>query len=167
MQADYLPIEEATATYASRCAEKLRKENSCAGMIMIFLHTNQFRSDLPQYAKNIVIKLPVATNSSLELVHYAKEGLRRIYKSGFYYKKSGVIVSDIVGQNQVQQNFFDGRGRKKHRAIMNAMDSINVRQGKDAVRIASLGFSQDWKLKQQMMSKRASTRLSEIITVNI
>ena len=167
MQTEYFTIEEATATYAASCAEKLRKQKSCAGVMMVFLHTNQFRADLPQYAKNIVIKLPVPTNSSMELVHYAKQGLKKIYKKGFSYKKSGIIVSDFVPEANVQQNFFDNNDREKHSAIMKVMDNLNENYGKDKVRIATQGFSGKWYLKQEMLSKRFTTRWSEMIIIQI
>jgi DNA polymerase V len=167
MQTEYLPIEEATATYAMRCAEKLRKQKSCARVMMVFLHTNQFRHDLPQYAKNIVITLPVPTNSSLELVNYAKAGLRKIFRKGFSYKKSGIIVSDFVPQNETQQNIFDTRDRSKHSAIMEVIDTMNNRHGRDTLRIATQGFTQKWKLRQENLSKCYSTRLEEIIEVKV
>ncbi len=167
MQTEYAPIEEATTTYAVRCAEKLRRQKSCARVMMVFLHTNQFRVDLPQYAKNIVITLPVASNSSLELVHYAKQGLSRIFKKGFSYKKSGIIVSDFVPEKNIQQNFFDNSNRNKHSAIMKVIDNLNNLHGKDCVRIATQGFSGKWKLKQEMLSKHFTTKWSELITIQI
>ncbi len=165
MQTEYLPIEEATATYAARCAEKLRKQKSCARVMMVFLHTNQFRSDLPQYAKNIVITFPVPTNSTMEIVHYAREGLRKIFRTGFSYKKSGIIVSDFVPEEQIQQNLFDTSDRKKHAAIMKVIDSINHDHGRDTLRIATQGFSASWKLRQENLSRCYTTRMKDIIRV--
>ena len=165
MQTEYDPIEEATATYAARCAEKLRKEKSCTNVLMVFLHTNQFREDLPQYAKNIVIQLPVPTNSSLELIHYTKQGLKKIFKKGYSYKKSGIIVSDIVPQTQLQQNFFDILDRKKHSKIMEVLDNLNCMHGRDTVRVATQGFEKTWKLKQEFLSRSYTTRWEDLITI--
>jgi DNA polymerase V len=166
MQTDFLPLEEAVTAYASRCAEKLRKQKSCAGTLMVFLHTNQFREDLQQYARNIVIHLPVPTNSTLELVHFSKEGLKRIYKKGYAYKKAGIIVSNFVPESEVQQNMFDTTDRKKHASLMKAVDKLNKDYGKETVRIASQGFTQSWKLRQEKLSSRYTTRWSELITIN-
>jgi DNA polymerase V len=167
MQTDYAPIEEATATYAARCAEKLRKQKTCARVLMVFLHTNQFREDLPQYARNIVINLPVPSNSSLELVKFAKQGLKCIYKKGFAYKKSGIIVSDFIPEEQIQQNIFDTSDRKKESQIMKVMDSLNFRHGRDSVRIATQGFEKSWHLRQELMSRRYTTRMSDIINIHV
>ena len=167
MQTDYAPLEEAVTAYASRCAEKLRKQNSCAGTLMVFLHTNQFREDLPQYARNIVIHLPVPTNSTLELVHFSREGLKRIYKKGYVYKKAGIIVSDFVPEEEVQQNMFDHTDRKKHASLMKVMDRLNKDYGKETVRVASQGFSHCWKLRQEKLSHRYTTRWNELVTINV
>ena len=89
MQTELPGISEAVANFASACAAKLRKQKSCANLLTVFVHTNQFRKDLPQYARNRVIRLPVATNDSMELVKYALIGLKSIYKKGYHYKKAG------------------------------------------------------------------------------
>lgn len=167
MQTEYGPVEEAVATYATRCAEKLRKQKSCATKLMVFLHTNQFREDLPQYARNIVINLPVPTNSTLELVKYGKEGLRKIFRNGYLYKKAGIIISDFVPEKEIQQNLFDLTNRKKHADIMKVMDKLNLNFGKDKVRIATQGFSTGWHLRQEKLSARFTTRLSEILEVKV
>ena len=87
MQTEAQPIAEAVATFASRCAAKLRKQKSCANVLMVFIHTNAFRKDLPQYARNRVITLPVATNSSMEFVKYAVMAFYSIFEQGFQYIK--------------------------------------------------------------------------------
>lgn len=77
-------LEEAVSSYASICAGKLRKQRSCAQVLMVFIHTNNFREDLPQYFQNCVVKLPVPTNNTPEIVHYALIALRNIYRKGYY-----------------------------------------------------------------------------------
>ena len=134
---------------------------------MVFLHTNQFREDLPQYARNIVMHLPVPTNSTLELVKYGKEGLRKIFRNGYLYKKAGIIISDFVPEKEIQQNLFDQTNRKKHADIMKVMDKLNLNFGKDKVRIATQGFSTGWHLRQEKLSARFTTRLSEILEVKV
>ena len=167
MLTEYTPIEEAVANYAARCAEELREQNSCAKVLMVFLHTNQHRKDLPQYAKNIVINLPVASNSTIELIHYAKKGLKLIFKKGYHYKKAGIIVSKIIPENAVQQDLFDHTDRNKQAAIMQALDEINSKLGKDKVRIATQGFDGKWKLRQEQLSPCYTTRLSDILTIRV
>ena len=68
-------LKEATAMYATRCAEKLRRQHSCAWVIRVFLHTNPFRKNLPQYQNLSFIQLSVPTNSTLQIVNAALLGL--------------------------------------------------------------------------------------------
>jgi len=73
-------LQERVSTFASVCGEKLRKQKSCCNAIMIFLHTNGHRKDLPQYSQNIIVKTPFPTNSSIEIAEFALAGLAKIYK---------------------------------------------------------------------------------------
>ncbi len=68
--------------------------------------------------------------------------LQTIYRTGYRYKKAGVIVLDIVAENQIQGSLFDGLDREKHAAVMKALDQINARYGRDTVKIATQGSGQ-------------------------
>lgn len=168
-QAELEPIREAVATFAAKCAYKLRKQKSCAGSIVVFIHTNGFKENEPQYSPNFVCKLPVATSSSMELIKYALFGLEAIYKKGYKYKKAGVILLDIVPGNEIQGALFDRTDHEKHAAVMIAMDQINARYGKDTVKIATQGHgsSQKWKLRQENLSQCYTTRWKDIINVRV
>lgn len=166
-QTDLEPIKEAVATYAARCAAKLRKEHSCAGMLMVFIHTNGFMASEPQYEKNFVCKLPVETNSTMELIRYALFALEAIYKKGYRYKKAGVLVLDIVPEDQIQGSLFDGVDRDKHAAIMKTLDDINAKFGRDALKIAAQGSGKKWKLRQEKLSPCYTTNWKDIITIRV
>jgi len=165
MQSEYEPIAEAVAQFAATCAAKLRKQKSCAAMMIVFIHTNQFRKDLKQYAKNIVVSLPVASNSSMELIKYAEIGLKAIYKKGFQYKKAGVIVSDIISENNLQTSLFDEVNRDNQKKVMQVLDKLNSKMGRDKVRIAQQGFSRKWKLRQEKLSPCYTTNINDILIV--
>ena len=166
-QTDLEPLEEAVATYAARCAEKLRRQHSCAGMMMVFLHTNGFKEDEPQYAKNLVFKLPAATNSTIELIRHARAALRAIYKKGYRYKKAGVIVMEIVPEERVQGSLFACVDLVKHAAIMKQIDRINAKYGRDTIKIATQGSGEKWKLRRQKLSPCYTTRWEDIIKVRV
>lgn len=143
MLKEFQPIEEAVSTFAARCGAKLRKQKSCTAVMIIFLNTNFYRKDLPQYSKSIVVRLPVATNSSLELVKYACYGLEKIFKSGYNYKKAGVIVTEIMPENQVIGALFDEVDRPKHKKAMLAMDKLNARFGREKSVLASKALAEN------------------------
>lgn len=161
---DLALIKERVASFAVSCAEKLRRQRSCCNSVMVFIHTNGFREDQPQYSKNIVIKLPYATNSSIELVKFAVMGLERIFVKGYGYKKAGVIVGDFTPEDNQQLNLFDNRN-VKHIAVMKAVDKINQSFGQQKVRLAAQDTGRVWKMNQERLSPRYTTNLNEIITV--
>ncbi len=167
MQTELEPISEAVATFANACATKLRKQKSCASALTVFIHTNQFRSEDPQYARNRLIQFPVATNSSLEIAKYAHIGLKSIFKKGYKYKKAGVIVSGIVPENQVNGNLFDSVDRLGHNKLMMVMDKLNATYGKEKIRIASQGFDRKWRLRQELLSPSYTTNWKQLLTINL
>jgi DNA polymerase V len=166
-QTELEPIQEAVATFTARCAQKLRQQKSCAGALMVFIQTNSFKKDEPQYEKNFVCKLPVETNSTIELIKYTTHALKAIYQPGFRYKKAGVLVLDIVPENQVQGSLFDNVDRDKHHEVMAAIDRINQKYGRDTLKIAAQGSGRKWKLRQEKLSPSYTTRWSDIIEVKV
>ncbi|MBN2766313.1 MAG: Y-family DNA polymerase [Paludibacteraceae bacterium] len=163
---DFAAVKERVASFAVSCAEKLRRQQSFCNSVMVFLHTNGFRDDQPQYNKNIVIKLPYATNSSIELVKFAVMALERIFVQGYGYKKAGVIVGDFSHQDNQQLSIFDNRN-VKHIELMKAVDKINHSIGQQKIRLAAQDIGRVWKMKQEKLSPRYTTNINEIITVKL
>jgi DNA polymerase V len=133
---------------------------------MVFIHTNPFAENTPQYYNQVLMQLPVASNDTPELVRYALQGLKSIYRAGFIYKKAGVIVSEIVPERPTQGNLFDERDREKYQKVMVAMDSLNDKYGRQKIRVASQGFGRKWKMKNEQLSPCYTTNLDELIEVN-
>lgn len=166
MITEKLALSEAISTFAASCAEKLREQRSCAASLMVFIHTNNFRPDMPQYFRNCVITLPTPTNSTIEIIRYAKEALSKIYMSGYSYKKGGVIITEITTEN-VQLNLFHQIDREKHDRLMKTLDKLNDHFYRNKVYSAAMGTGGTWKLKQENLSRRYTTRLDEIINVKV
>lgn len=158
-------MKEAVSYYASLCAEKLRAQRSCACSLMVFIHTNNFREDLPQYFQNCVINLPVPTSSSIEICHYAVEALEKIFRKGYAYKKAGVIITEIVSDEGIQTNLFDKIDRDKHNRLMKVVDNLNSGFSKNVLNLASQGTNKYWKLKQELLSPCYTTKLSDVIQI--
>lgn len=156
-------MDEAVSTFASTCAKKLREQNGYAVSLLVFILTNRFRQDLPQYWESVSITLPVPTDDTLEIVHYALSGLRKIFRTGYQYKKAGVIITEIT--YNIQHNLFDTVDRGKRERLMSAIDNINGKHG-HSVKLAVQGQGSGWKLKQEQLSKHYTTDLREIIEIN-
>lgn len=163
---NYEDLAEAVANYASSCAYKLRQQKSVAISLMVFIHTNHFRSDLPQYAKNIIMNLPVPTSDTGEIVRYAEIGLKKIFRSGFSYKKAGVIIMEIANQENIQLNLFKTTDLSKSNKLMQAVDKLNDKYQK-SVRLAAQGTDTKpkWHLRQENLSPCYTTNINDILTI--
>ncbi len=159
------PISEAVANFAASCGEKLRQQKSTANVIIVFIETNPFATNQAQYYNQVVMQLPVSTNDSTELIYYAEQGLKKIFKAGYKYKKAGVIVSEIVPQRPFQADLFDTRDRTKYNKVMAVMDKLNASYGRQKVKIATQGFDRKWKLKNEQLSPCYSTNIRDILVV--
>lgn len=157
-------IQERVSTFAVTCAEKLRKQGSCCNSIMVFVHTNFYKKDEPQYSKSIVVQADYPTNSSIDLVKLAIKGLKAIYLEGFSYKKAGVVVMELTPKDQKQLNMFVAEN-PKHEHLMSVMDKINKVSGNKVLKLASQDQKRNWKMKQEKLSQRYTTNLKEILVV--
>lgn len=158
-------LREAISNFSALCASKLRKQNSCASGLIVFIHTNPFRKELPQYSRSITINLPVATSITTEIIKYALEGLNHIFREGYQYKKAGVILTGIIPAIAVQQNIFDTYDRKKHQLIMPVLDRLNNGFNRNILSLACQTGRQDWKMQQTFRSPCYTTRPKEFIHI--
>lgn len=131
-------VRERVETFGMYCSERLRKQNTCCKMITVFVQTNRFRKDLPEYKKAITQILPNPTNSSILIGRVVNELFEAIYKEGFHYKRAGVIVNDFVPENERLISLFEKDTQNQHLPVMRAMDALNKKYGKDKVRLGSM-----------------------------
>lgn len=157
-------IAEALSNYAANVAEKLRAQKSHARRMTIFIQTNPHRIERPQYLRSIELKLENATSDTSEIIKYALKGLDHIFKEGYEYMKAGVILSDFVPESVSQQNMFTTLNPIK-RTMMRAMDKINRSLGKEAVRMATQGFTREYRLQANYLSPKYTTRIEDILKV--
>jgi DNA polymerase V len=140
-------LKEAVSAFASRAAAKLRQQESLAGAMSVFIHTNRFRED--SYSFRIeTLSFAQSTNYTPELIGYSQIALERIFSEGIKYKRAGVMLGEIIPDTRFQKTFFDPVNRKKAQGLMKAVDEINGRMGKDMVKYAAVGIGgkqQKWK----------------------
>lgn len=154
-------MEEAVSSYTSRAAEKLRREKLSVSSLSVFLHTNQFK-DAPQYSNALTFTLPAPTDSTPELIAAALEGIRRIWRDGFAYKKAGVMFLSLVPASQIQTSLFDTADRSRAKTLMATLDAINHRFGSGTLQYASSGIAKEWKASFNHCSPAYTTRWDEL-----
>ncbi|MBZ0106348.1 MAG: Y-family DNA polymerase [Sulfuricella denitrificans] len=160
-------LQEAVTSYATRAAEKLRRQASLAGALHVFISTSPFREKDPQYSQGVTIPLPEASSNTLRLVAFALWGLKQLYRPGYRYAKAGVMLMDLVPEASRQHTLFvDEAAQQESVRLMQAMDAINRRMGKDTVFLAGAGTRKGWKMKQGNKSPCYTTRWDELAQVS-
>lgn len=161
-------IKEAVATYTSRAAEKLRRQHSAAKIISVFIipqndsHEVDFRHGPVISAHTI---LPTATSFTHELIKPALSLTEQIYKSGKFYKKAGVMLSGLVPDQSIQANLFLSETKNSSKKLMDMVDNVNFSMRDDVLKFASSGTTRNWKMRQELRSKRYTTRWNELMEV--
>ena len=161
-------VIEAVTEFASRAAEKLRKQNSLAGQILVFIRTSPFRPEA-QYSRSVVVPLRRPTADTGDLVTAAVMGLSAIYRPGFKLAKAGVMLLDLqdASYQQIELDLEDDQAPNRSR-LMTAMDTVNQRFGKGALHMASAGMAGDkrvWAMKQERRTPGYTTRWADILEV--
>ncbi|PWN65490.1 Y-family DNA polymerase [Chryseobacterium viscerum] len=131
-------VRERVETFGMYCSERLRKQNTCCKMITVFVQTNRFRKDLPEYRNAMTRILSNPTNSSILIGRVVNELFEAVYREGFHYKRAGVMVNDFVPEDQRQIGLFEEDIQNQHLPVMKAMDAMNRKFGKDKVRLGSM-----------------------------
>jgi len=141
-------LREAVSTYIARAAEKLRGQKSVCAAINVFVQTNAFREQDPQYNNGCTIPLPEPTDDNRILASFALRGLDAIYREGYLYKKAGVMLLDLSPNNIVQHSFFDDpEAKAKSKKIVDTLDNLNNRYGRDTLKLSSARTSAAWSMR--------------------
>jgi len=163
---DLASLEESVSLYISRAAEKLRRQRSYAGAVMVTIRTSPFKVKESYYANSLTIPLSTQTNDTVLLTNFALWGLRKIYRHGYKYQKAGVMLSNLVSAHNRQFDLFSLESvDTKSDHLMQVIDQINARMGRNTLKLASEGFRQPWKMKQGNKSPSYTTCWDELICV--
>ena len=159
-------LKESISAHAARCAEKLRLEKGCARYVSVILKTNPFSVSDEYYYGYKSTNFDVPTNDTFDIVNAAETLMKSIYKEGLVYKKSGVIVGDIIPQSRIQLNIFDiDQKRARRKNLNSAVDFINQAMGRSTIHIGSQGINRRWQLKQERLSPCYTTKWDDLLKI--
>jgi len=161
-------IKEAVATYTSRAAEKLRRQFCAAKIIQVFAVTNGNSNVKYEYnpqSRYQYATFPKATADTSELISYAIPLAEKLYQPGLKYLKAGVILSGLVPDDSIQGNLFLSENKNRKRILMEAVDNINFSNRDDVVKYLASGLKRNWKMRQELRSKRFTTRWDELYEI--
>ena len=161
-------IKEAVATYATRAAEKLRRQQGAAQVISVFL-ISQEKIDSDHFRHGPTVSsytvLPQPTSNTAELITPAVQLAAQLFQAGKKYKKAGVTLSGIVPDDSIQGDLFLP-GKSIGRFLMERIDNINFGMRDDMVKFAAAGTRRNWKMHQSFHSPRYTTRWDDLYKVS-
>jgi DNA polymerase V len=157
-------MKERVSTFATVCAEKLRKQKSCCHGVILYLRKDKYKTDQQRYNFYKMETLPFASNSSITISNLAVKMLKEIFEEGEIYKKAGVIVTEIIPENQKQFHLFEEEN-PKHLKLMKVMDDYYKKTGERKIRLGNQDLQRTWKMKQDHLSKKYTTDFSQILTI--
>ncbi len=157
-------LQQAITSYITRAAEKLRNQSSLSGAVHIYIRTNPHRQKDAQYNQGITVTLMESSCNTLRLVQAGLWGLRRIYRLGYRYIKAGVILMDLMPAGMRQAALFvDHIKNEDAAALMQTVDLINRKMGKDSIFLAGAGIEKNWHMKRRNKSPCYTTEWQELV----
>ena len=157
-------MKERVSTFATVCSEKLRKQKSCCHTVILYLRKDKYKTERQRYNFYKIETLPFASNSSLTISNLAVKMLKTIFEEGEIYKKAGVIVTNIIPENQKQFHLFEEEN-PKHLKLMEVMDAYHKKTGERKIRLGSQDLQKTWKMKQDHLSKKYTTDIHHILEI--
>jgi DNA polymerase V len=157
-------IKERISTYATRCAEKLRNQESSCHMLIVQLSSDRFQKNAQQHRESTTVVFSYPTDSTLEIATAAIKAVKTIFRPGIKYKKAGVIVTGLVPNDNFQLNLFTHEN-PKHKPLMAAIDDLNKKFKSDKIKLGNQDLKRTWKMRQKRLSAKFTTNINDVIIV--
>ncbi|MCL9809573.1 Y-family DNA polymerase [Flavobacterium luminosum] len=165
---DFDALKERVSTFATVCAEKLRKQQSCCQTIIVMLLIDKHQYKTDKYYFNRAVTLPFATQSSLTIANASIGILKELLAEtkGAKFKKAGVIVTGLTPENNKQFHLFEEEN-PKHLSLMKTIDSLNQKIGTRKIKLANQNLNLTWDMNQNYLSPKYTTNFNEILEINV
>ena len=160
-------LKESITTHCLNAAEKIRTDQQTTRAITVFIRTSPFDRNQKYYSNSITVELPVSTNNSLELVKTATNALEKIYKCGYLYQKTGIVLSKLKEVSEKELNLLAPILENKSKTLMRAIDLTNAKYGRNAISVAQAGTHNDWKMRREHSSRIDTASFDLLPKINV
>ena len=164
-QFTFSALAESVASYTARAAEKLRAQQSLCQVLRVGIQTGMHGLPEQRYSNGAILNLPYPTDDTRVLVKYALHGLKHIYREGYGYAKSEILLMDLKQRGEYSMDLFQPEQSASADRLMSTMDMINSKFGRGMLRPARVTAEPGWAMRRQFMSQSYTTRLDELWTV--
>jgi len=158
-------LRAAVAWFVIKACEKLRRHRLAAGSITVFIETNSFKTDDPQYAGSKTYSIAPMSDNTREIMELAQRGLSEIYKDGYRYKRAGVTLGKLAPVEAVSLRLWEDEGHQRNQALMEAVDHLNRKYGKDTVKCGWFPSAGKWRTRFAQLSPRYTTKWDELLCI--
>ena len=158
-------LQQAVAFHVTRATVKLRRQGSEAQGLQVFISTNPFVPDDPQYHNTGTLELPAPTADTGLLIGQAMRGLATIYREGYRYKKAGIMLWSLSSVDRRQGGLFGAGDGERSQRLMQTLDAVNARMGRGTLRFGTEGFQRSWAMRQERRSPAYTTQWSDVPVV--
>lgn len=156
-------LKEAVVAYCARAAEKLRAQGLGCQAMLVFAHTNGFRTSDAQCHVSAQIAFPASTQDTREMVMAAARGMERCFRPGFRYHKAGVMLMDLApAAMQLGLGFNSAQQGQKSASLMATLDQINTQMGRGRLAMAGQGMKPAWQTRARRMSSHYTTDWNQL-----
>jgi DNA polymerase V len=160
-------LQEQIANFAATLAEKLRKQGSVTSEIAVFAYTNRFKEDQPQTHSSALVTFPTPTAGQKSIITSAVKATRELFRSGYGYKKAGVIATGVMAESEATPSLFDDpHALEQEQKITEALSAINSTFGDGTIKLAVQG-SGHIKTTCQKQSPHYTTRWTDLPKVTV
>lgn len=157
---------ESVINHLSTAAEKMRKQHLVTNAVSLFIETNLFK-ERGLYSNSVTHKVN-ATDSTRELIAVAIRMLDAIYKPGFGYRKSGVILLGLQPATSETRRLFEEERYLRDKGLMATLDTINQKYGRSTVRFGMPSkHHRSWQMARNHLSPRYTTDIKQILRVRV
>ena len=162
---DKKELMSAVANYTTRACHKLRLQKSKAQGIYVYLRTNPFRRQDPQYNNGITYGFMEPSDDTTYIIQAVRKSLEQIYSKGYKYHKAGIMLLDIVPASYKQMEMFDSEETQARSDLMKTIDTMNTTMGQDTIRFAAQGIDHPWARRCENRTPRYTTNWDELVKV--
>jgi len=157
-------VQDALSVFVANATEKLRAQSSQAALVQVFLLTNRFRPEQPQYNPSMTVPLPQPTNDSLVINRWVQHLAGLLWRDGYKYKKAGIMLGDISPISIVQGDLLEPLVTDDNR-LMKAIDGLNTRFGRSTIKVSTGGMRKEWGMRQERKSPNYTTDWQDLPVV--
>ncbi len=149
-------VQDALSVFVANATAKLRAQDGQAALVQVFLQTNRFKPEEPQYNPSMAVPLPQPTNDSLVINRWVHHVAGLLWREGYNYKKAGIMLGDISPVSMVQGDLLEPAVTSDTR-LMKAIDGLNSRFGRGTIKVSTGGIRGEWGMRQERKSPNYTT----------